>query len=76
MKLGLIKLTAASNGNELLKNDPIHINFHRVQAMWVVKSGSHEDMTLIEMNVMKGDRPLTYYVTEEPKKIYEMLDEG
>ncbi len=64
-----VKLTSAVKSTELAKGDPIHINLHRVQAMWVVQE---KGITRIEMNVLdpKTNQPLTYYVTQKPGEIY------
>lgn len=70
--VSFVKLTNAKRGQELAVGQPIHINLHRVQAMWVVQSGSQEETTRIEMNVLdpKTNQPLVYYVTEKPGEIY------
>lgn len=68
----IVKLTCAKAGQGLQKGQPIHVNFHRVQAMWVVQD---KNMTRLEMNVVDPatQQPLTYYVTEPPKEIYKLL---
>jgi len=70
MTATFVKLTNAKKSAQLALGQNIHINLHRVQAVWRLQN---EDMTRIEMNILdpKTNQALTYYVTEMPADIYK-----
>lgn len=71
-----IELTCGWIEPDLAVGDTIHIDFHRVQAMWRVKNEKSKKfgLTAIEMNYLdpKTNVAARHYVKEKPSEIYDL----